>query len=432
MTNDGSNTLAYDGASRVISSTGSASSGAYTYDGNNLRVKKVLGSGSTVYIFSGSKVIAEYDNGAPVASPSREYIYSGSQLLATLSSAGTSTTTTYHHPDHLSVRIDTDGTSGSSTYGQATGQQGHYPFGEQWYDNGNTTKTKFTSYERDPESSNDFAMARFHINRLGRFSSADPFSGSTSNPESLNKYSYALNDPVNLADPFGLDPFAPGTFICFEAEGVEGWVCISFGGRGTFRGPLPMVSSGERGGTGGPKKKAKKRKKCDANVPTDAGTARLAQLVYAEGNGTAVGDLAIASVVVNRANYGNPREFGRGIKGVINKGFAATNDALFNSVSSQAKVSNLSPDDCTRYKNAATAAIAAQVPGGTNTDALFYFDTSVAQPGYLTIGLANGSIIPAPVDGTTFIIGNHDPSNPNGAGIYGNPQIFYQYFDFTH
>ena len=68
-------TYAYDAENRLIAYSGAA--GAYTYDGNNLRVKKVAGSTSTVYIFSGTKVIAEYDNGAAPASPSREYIYSG-------------------------------------------------------------------------------------------------------------------------------------------------------------------------------------------------------------------------------------------------------------------------------------------------------------------------------------------------------------------
>jgi hypothetical protein len=51
-------------------------------------------------------------------------------------------------------------------------------------------------------------MMRFSVNRLARFSSADPLSGSTSNPQSLNHYTYALNDAVNLADPSGLGPVA--------------------------------------------------------------------------------------------------------------------------------------------------------------------------------------------------------------------------------
>jgi hypothetical protein len=48
----------------IVAAATGASSGTYTYDGNNLRVKKVSGGTTTVYIFAGSKVIAEYQNGA--------------------------------------------------------------------------------------------------------------------------------------------------------------------------------------------------------------------------------------------------------------------------------------------------------------------------------------------------------------------------------
>ena len=47
-------------------------------------------------------------------------------------------------------------------------------------------------------------MARSYVNRLARFSSLDPLAGSTSHPQSLNRYGYTINDPVNLADPGGL------------------------------------------------------------------------------------------------------------------------------------------------------------------------------------------------------------------------------------
>ncbi len=63
---------------RIVSAAGAA----YSYDGKGLRFKKVSGGTTTVYLFWGSKVIAEYVNGAAVGSPTREYIYSGSQLLA--------------------------------------------------------------------------------------------------------------------------------------------------------------------------------------------------------------------------------------------------------------------------------------------------------------------------------------------------------------
>jgi hypothetical protein len=143
MTNDGANTLVYDAENRMLTSTGSAA-GAYTYDGNNLRVKKVSGSTTAVYLFSGSKVIAEYVNGAAPSAPTREYIYSGGTLLAKIEAGATK----YYHRDHLSNRMVTD--SG----GNVSAQMGHYPYGESWY-NASNDKLLFTSYERDSESGND-------------------------------------------------------------------------------------------------------------------------------------------------------------------------------------------------------------------------------------------------------------------------------------
>ncbi len=193
MTNDGSNTLVYDAENRVLSATNGSTSGSYTYDGNNLRVKKVSGSTATVYIFSGSKVIAEYDNGTAPSSPSREYVYSGGALLAKIDSAGTK----YYHQDHLSNRLVTD------LNGNTLAQLGHYPFGESWY-NASNDKLQFTTYERGAESGNDYAMMRSYVNRLARFSFPDPVAGSPGNPQSLNRYPYVHNDPINSVDPGGL------------------------------------------------------------------------------------------------------------------------------------------------------------------------------------------------------------------------------------
>jgi RHS repeat-associated protein len=195
MTNDGSNTLSYDAENHLLTSSGSLGSGTYTYDGNGLRVKKVSGSTTTVYAFSGTRVVAEYVNGATPTSPTREYVYSGGALLAKIESG----TTQYYHTDHLSTRLMTD------SNGNKVGEQGNFPYGETWYASSTTTKWQFTSYERDAESGNDYAVARYLVNRLGRFSSPDLLSGSTNDPQSLNHYTYVLDDPINHVDPSGLD-----------------------------------------------------------------------------------------------------------------------------------------------------------------------------------------------------------------------------------
>ena len=144
MTSDGVNTYSYDAANRLTQVN--AGAGNYTYFGG-LRIKKVVGSATTVYIYSADRPIAEYANG----SLSKEYVYAGSRLLATLASGAA----TYHHPDHLSNRAETDSS------GNVIRSFGHFPFGEVWYETPATDKWKFTTYERDSESGLDYASARF-------------------------------------------------------------------------------------------------------------------------------------------------------------------------------------------------------------------------------------------------------------------------------
>ncbi len=122
----------------MVSFTSGSASAAYRYDCNGLRGKKVSGGTTTVYVFSGAKVIAEYVNG----SLSKEYVYSGRGLLATI--AGTATAN--HHSDHVSVRLSTNSS------GTKIGEQGNFPFGESWYLTNTTTKWQFTTHERDAPS----------------------------------------------------------------------------------------------------------------------------------------------------------------------------------------------------------------------------------------------------------------------------------------
>jgi RHS repeat-associated protein len=200
-----SNNYTYDGENRMVAFSGNNGTASYTYDGNGNRVQKSLSGGtSTISIFAGSAVIAEYDNGAAPTSPSREYIQSAAtgqpQLLAMIAGG---TTTTFYHNDHLSVRLTTDGTVGSPTYGQVLSQEGHFPFGESWYQSGPTNKWFFTSYDRDSESGLDYALARYYDSRTGTFCSADPLAGSPDDPQTWNRYPYGRNDPVDMVDPSG-------------------------------------------------------------------------------------------------------------------------------------------------------------------------------------------------------------------------------------
>ncbi len=202
MTGDSAFTYTYDGANRMKQAQQIASPNTTTtstYFGP-LRIKKTVGSTTTLYIYSGSKPLAEYVNG----SLSKEYIYAASTLLATV--AGTSTT--YHHPDHLSNRAETDAS------GNPVRSFGHFPYGETWYET-SSDPLKFTNYTRDSgsgESGLDYAMFRQYNSGQGRFVSADPMTGHITAPQSLNRFAYVNGDPINYIDPLGRDGMITCTY----------------------------------------------------------------------------------------------------------------------------------------------------------------------------------------------------------------------------
>ncbi len=68
-------------------------------------------------------------------------------------------------------------------------------------------RSRYTGKERDTESGNDYFEARYYGSNMGRFLSPDPTGGHLINPQSLNRYAYALNNPLTNTDPTGLDSY---------------------------------------------------------------------------------------------------------------------------------------------------------------------------------------------------------------------------------
>jgi RHS repeat-associated protein len=85
----------------------------------------------------------------------------------------------------------------------------YYPYGGEGYDYCSGSEVsrnyKFTGKERDSESGLDYFGARYNASDLGRFMSVDPsrVSIDLSNPQTLNRYSYANNNPQVYVDTNG-------------------------------------------------------------------------------------------------------------------------------------------------------------------------------------------------------------------------------------
>jgi RHS repeat-associated protein len=167
----------------------------------------------------------------------------GGELIAeyTSDSHSASGETSYLTTDTLgSVRVVTDRT------GSVVSRHDYLPFGEEIssqvagrsglgnYGITDGIRQRFTQKERDSEYGLDFFLARYYSAATGRFSTVDPKldSGSAIQPQGWNRYSYVINNPVNLTDPDGLDwwyiPGSVNTPVWFDEdprnkESSKGW-----------------------------------------------------------------------------------------------------------------------------------------------------------------------------------------------------------------
>lgn len=84
-------------------------------------------------------------------------------------------------------------------------------------------RQQFTAKERDTDMGLDYFGARFYASTQGRFTSTDPLMASAyvENPQSWNRYTYALNNPLKYVDPEGLksEPVFGSMRICLMTNG---------------------------------------------------------------------------------------------------------------------------------------------------------------------------------------------------------------------
>lgn len=214
---------AYDGENRMLWEQDNTSGiySRYTYDGEGKRARRDIGGQVTwqIYGFDG-ELLAEYAGGAAPTSPQKEYGYRGGELLVTAEAVGT---VNWLVSDHLGTpRMVADQT------GSLAGVKRHdyLPFGEevgagvggrttaQGYNQLDSVRQGFTGYEKDTETGLNYAHARYQSPTMGRFTSTDPIlikDSRLSDPQQLNLYAYARNNPLKYIDPNGEDVLVTNT-----------------------------------------------------------------------------------------------------------------------------------------------------------------------------------------------------------------------------
>jgi RHS repeat-associated protein len=177
----------WDVENRLTSITKDSVTTTFVYDGDGSRIKKTVGSTTTIYVNQ------YYEKNLTAGEATTSY-YLGGKLVA--QRAGS--TLSYLLQDHLgstSVTYD-PATSTSSTikyfsFGSVRSTTGALP-----------TDKKFTGQRLDATGLYYYG-ARYYDATIGRFISADTIVPNPANPQSLNRYSYCYNNPLRYVDPTG-------------------------------------------------------------------------------------------------------------------------------------------------------------------------------------------------------------------------------------
>jgi len=108
----------------------------------------------------------------------------------------------FQHQDWLgSERIET------SASGGVANRVGELVFGDHSNLGSGLDDYQFAGMDTDLETDSHHAQYRQYDSIAGRWMSPDPYDGSydPSNPQSFNRYSYVMNNPLSFTDPTGLD-----------------------------------------------------------------------------------------------------------------------------------------------------------------------------------------------------------------------------------
>jgi len=227
--NNGTYSLTYDTLNNLLTiKNGSAVVSEYKYDADGMRVSKTSGGSTVVYHYDnfGRTLSETTATGALIA----EYVYANGKLAAVVKPDGVY----YYHTDPAGSPIAMTNKSNTVVW-----KADYRPFGEEQSKTLNFSNDRmFAGKERDRETGMYYFGARYMRPENGRFTAIDPIgpvdarTGKVNdkmlvNPQRLNRYAYALNNPYRYVDPDGNWP-----------EDVH-----SGNGRNAGTGSRPVVSS---------------------------------------------------------------------------------------------------------------------------------------------------------------------------------------------
>jgi RHS repeat-associated protein len=246
-------TYVYDYANRLTALGAGGATTTYAYDWAGNRVSQTATTTTYFYPFKWYSVASSTGTGAKYATTT-DYMFNGDTLLATVdqqTSSGNATGTAktrYIHPDHLgSTNVVTDEND------NVVQTLDFYPYGATRISVSTSTKEKrqFIGQFTD-DSTLSYLQHRYYNPAQGQFISEDPvvinigspvaeqlaqrkLKDILADPQLLNSYSYAEDNPVTVKDPSGLITTNTAAVLGLYAQVLSllSQIVVQLGGGGT-------------------------------------------------------------------------------------------------------------------------------------------------------------------------------------------------------
>ena len=219
MTADGVHTYTYDAEGNVTAVDGGQTA-QYTYNALNQRVRTVVGSTARDFLFNVAGQRVTVWDGTTHALVEGQYYWGGKPLAYY-----DGTQVHFQHQDWLGTERMRTSYSGSPEDSYTS-----LPYGDLQATGPDTDPYHFANLDYDSETATDHAQHRQYSTYQARWLSPDPYAGSynTSNPQTLNRYTYAINRPGVAADPSGFvtpetGPWIPQPYDYISAASL--WDC---------------------------------------------------------------------------------------------------------------------------------------------------------------------------------------------------------------
>jgi len=166
------------------------------------------GSGVQEYLYNGSRLVLDVENGQPTA----RYEWTNEELVSLLQNGGARR---YFALDGLETVLALTDEQGQATDRLNFDAWGVPKEGTDFGTSGN--RFAFTSHRFDTELDLYYAGGRMYSPTIGRFISQDTLSLDPNNPDSWNPFAYARSNPTRYVDPTGHGAACPEGATCISA-----------------------------------------------------------------------------------------------------------------------------------------------------------------------------------------------------------------------